>query len=54
MKKLIIASSVVFALVFGSQAQNVSKGKVVKDEKGKGFYYESILKDINAVEEKTE
>jgi bleomycin hydrolase len=41
-----------FALVFGSYAQNVNKGKVVKDEKGKGFYYESILKDINAVEEK--
>ena len=42
----------VFALV--AQAQNVSKGKVITEEKGKGFYYESILKDVSAVDEKLE
>lgn len=35
-------------------AQNVSKGKVIVDEKGKGYYYESILKDIRDVDEKLE
>jgi len=36
----------------GIQAQNVSKGKIIKEEKGKGFYTESIMKDVNEVEEK--
>jgi bleomycin hydrolase len=39
--------------LFG-QAQTVSKGKVITEEKGKGFYFESILKDVSAVEEKLE
>jgi len=39
-----------FAIV--SQAQNVSKGKAITDVKGKGFYYESIMKDVSNVEEK--
>jgi bleomycin hydrolase len=33
-------------------AQNVDKGKVITEEKGKGFYYETIMKDVQAVEEK--
>jgi bleomycin hydrolase len=52
MKKIIWMAGMMVSLVLGSQAQNVSKGKIVADEKGKGFYYESILKDVNAVEEK--
>lgn len=52
MKKIILTTGVIIALALGSQAQNVSKGKVITEEKGKGFYYESILKDVNAVEEK--
>lgn len=52
MKKIILVVGLAASFVFGSQAQNVSKGKVVVDQKGKGFYYESILKDVSAVEEK--
>ncbi len=52
MKRLIIASGIMAVLAFGTQAQNVSKGKVITEDKGKGFYYESILKDVSAVEEK--
>lgn len=41
--------------VFNSFAQeNKSKGKVEVYEQGKGYYYESILKDVNAVNEKLE
>ncbi len=40
---------------FGALAQkNEDKGKLEVVEQGKGFYYESILKDVNAVEEKLE
>ncbi|MBC8006002.1 MAG: peptidase C1 [Verrucomicrobia bacterium] len=52
MKRIVISIGLIVALAFGSQAQNVSKGKVIVEEKGKGFYSESILKDVTAVEEK--
>lgn len=52
MKKIFLTGTLVALMVAGGQAQNVSKGKVVQDEKGKGFYYESIMKDVTAVEEK--
>ena len=52
MKKCNWIAGVIVSMAMVSQAQNVSKGKVITDVKGKGFYYESILKDVNAVEEK--
>jgi bleomycin hydrolase len=40
-------------MAFGLYAQkNVNKGKMEISDKGKGYYYESIMKDINAVNEK--
>lgn len=30
-------------------SQNIDKGKIKVEEKGKGFYYESIMKDVNAI-----
>ncbi len=42
----------ILLLSFGAMAQNnVSKGKIEVVEGGKGFYYESILKDVRAVDE---
>ncbi|MBN1987483.1 MAG: hypothetical protein JW761_14325 [Prolixibacteraceae bacterium] len=42
-------------LMLGTRAQkNEDQGKLEVIERGKGFYYESILKDVNAVEEKLE
>lgn len=52
MKRIIITTGLIAVWAFGIQAQNVSKGKVITEEKGKGFYYESILKDVTAVDEK--
>jgi bleomycin hydrolase len=52
MKKVVLIVGLAASFAIGSQAQNVSKGKVITEEKGKGFYYESILKDVNAVDEK--
>ncbi len=56
MNKLILTTGLFVLLILGCQAQNVaqnvSKGKIITEEKGKGFYYESILKDVTAVEEK--
>lgn len=52
MKRIILTLGVFAALMLGSHAQNVSKGKIVIEEKGKGFYIESIMKDVTAVEEK--
>lgn len=37
--------------IVGMAQKNVSKGKVEVEEKGKGYYYESIMKDVNAVDE---
>lgn len=52
MRRIIVSAGLIVALAFGLQAQNVSKGKIVKEEKGKGFYTESIMKDVTEVEEK--
>lgn len=52
MKRIVVSIGLVAFLVLGSQAQNASKGKVIVEDKGKGFYSESILKDVTAVEEK--
>jgi bleomycin hydrolase len=52
MKKIIWIAGVFVSMAIFSQAQNVSKGKVITEEKGKGFYYESIMKDVSAVEQK--
>ena len=43
-------------LIAGSSIaqKNVSKGKVDVYDKGKGYYYESILKDVNAVDDQLE
>lgn len=52
MKKL---TALAFSMAIFAQfalAQNVSKGKIITENKGKGFYYESILKDVREVEEK--
>ena len=52
MKRIIIPIGLIVAMAMVSQAQNASNGKVVVEDKGKGFYSESILKDVSAVEEK--
>jgi bleomycin hydrolase len=52
MKRVFFLVSAVVVLALGIQAQNTSKGKIITEPKGKGFYYESILKDVRAVEEK--
>lgn len=52
MNKILLTSALCTLLAMGIQAQNVSKAKIVKEEKGKGFYTESIMKDVNEVEEK--
>ena len=52
MTKLLFPIGLFALLTINCQAQNVSKGKVVTEVKGKGFYTESILKDVTAVEEK--
>lgn len=52
-KRLLTFLTVLLAL--NSLAQkNESKGKVDVYEKGKGYYYESILKDVQAIDEKLE
>ena len=52
MKRIVVSMGLMVALTFGSQAQNASKGKIITEVKGKGFYTESILKDVTEVEEK--
>ncbi len=52
-KKLVMLA--VLLTGFSAMAQeNVSKGKIEEVEGGKGFYYESILKDVRDVDEKLE
>lgn len=52
MKRFFVPIGFVVALTLGVQAQNVSKAKIITEEKGKGFYTESIMKDVKDVEEK--
>ncbi len=52
MKRIILTTGAIAMLALGIQAQNLSKGKIISEEKGKGFYIESIMKDVTAVEEK--
>jgi bleomycin hydrolase len=54
MKRFFVPIGLVVALSLGGQAQNVSTGKIITEVKGKGFYTESILKDVKDVEEKLE
>ncbi len=52
-KNLIVPA--LFMLGMGLTAQNnVDKGKVEISKKGKGYYYQSILKDVNAVNDSIE
>ena len=52
MKKIVFTIGLFALLILTGQAQNISKGKIITEVKGKGFYIESILKDVTAVEEK--
>lgn len=52
MNRKVMTAGLFALLAMASQAQNTSKGKVIIEDKGKGFYTESILKDVTAVEEK--
>lgn len=52
MKRLCIIGGLAAVFALNTQAQDASKGKVITEDKGKGFYYESILKDVREVEEK--
>jgi bleomycin hydrolase len=52
-RKLFMLLAVLIA--FSAVAQkNVNKGKIEVYDKGKGYYYDSILKDINAVDDSLE
>lgn len=48
-KSALIGLILFFAMIVN--AQNKDKAKIEIQEKGKGFYYETILKDVNAVNE---
>ena len=50
-RNLFTLLAVLFAVGVLAQ-KNVSKGKMEVYKRGEGYYYESILKDVNAVEEK--
>lgn len=50
MKKIVLIGFGL-CLAFVVNAQNKDKAKIDIQEKGKGFYYETILKDVNAVNE---
>jgi bleomycin hydrolase len=52
-KKLLPLIAICLAMN-GYAQKNTSKGKVEVYEKGEGYYYESILKDVNAINEKLE
>ena len=52
MNKIFLTIGLLALLTLNSLAQNVSKGKIITEDKGKGFYIESIMKDVTAVEEK--
>jgi len=48
MKKIVFMALSLTLFLFAN-AQNTDKGKIEVQEKGKGFYYETILKDVSAV-----
>jgi bleomycin hydrolase len=50
MKRTLLLSFYVFVFVLSGLAQNKDKGKIEIQEKGKGYYYETILKDVRAVD----
>jgi len=52
MNKILLTVGLFSVVTLNCLAQNVSKGKIITEDKGKGFYIESILKDVTAVEEK--
>ena len=54
MHKRILTLLAVLLSISGMAQKNISKGKVEIVEEGKGYYYESIMKDVNAVNEKEE
>lgn len=51
MKRKIWTLCVLALSVTAFAQKNVDKGKIQVEEKGKGFYYESIMKDVNAVDD---
>jgi len=54
MKRTIIGLIVMLMSMTAMAQNNVSKGKIEVVERGKGYYYESILKDVRAVDEQLE
>lgn len=54
MKRKFIGLLAVLFSMYATAQNNVSKGKMEEVEGGKGFYYESILKDIRDVDEQLE
>lgn len=52
--KQFILTGLASLLIASLGAQNIDKGKIEVSEKGKGYYYESILKDIRQVDETLE
>jgi bleomycin hydrolase len=54
MKRILITGLVFLAGLSALAQENTDKGKVEIYTKGKGYYYESILKDVNAVNDSIE
>ncbi|MBI9034514.1 MAG: hypothetical protein JEZ03_08605 [Bacteroidales bacterium] len=54
MKKIVLTALSLCASTLMVTAQNQDKGKIDVVEGGKGYYYETILKDVNAVNETLE
>jgi bleomycin hydrolase len=52
MNKILLTIGLFPVLTLTGLAQNVNKGKIINEVNGKGFYIESIMKDVTAVEEK--
>ncbi|MBN1950616.1 MAG: hypothetical protein JW801_05400 [Bacteroidales bacterium] len=54
MKQVFFFASALFLVTSAMAQKNVDKGIVKVYEKGKGFYYESILTDVNAISDSIE
>jgi bleomycin hydrolase len=52
MYKNIFTAAALLLVISGAAQNNISKGKIEVEQKGKGFYYESIMKDVNAQDDK--